>query len=260
VAWISYSSLIPPNLFILVAMIGVLIAWRRKRFGLAVATAAIGLVYLAAMPVTAGLLIRWAEAIAIYEPTLRSDKPPGAIPGATPGAAPGAIVVLSADARRSGIAGVPDTVGQLTLERLAEAARQWRRLGLPILVSGGGPRGASVAALMSKVLQEDFRVPVQWREERSQNTFENALYSAEILRGAGIHAALVIAHPWDIARALWSFRAVGYPVVPSPIPEGESPSLSVAAFLPQVPALLESYYAMHELIGLAWYHVRYGDW
>jgi uncharacterized SAM-binding protein YcdF (DUF218 family) len=250
VAWLSYSSLIPPNLFILLAMIGVLIAWRRKPFGLAVATAAIGLVYLAATPVTAGLLIQWAEAIAFDEPTLPSDKPPGAIPGA--------IVVLSADARRSDIPGVPDTVGQLTLERLAEAARQQRRLGLPILVSGGGPRGASLAALMSKVLQEDFRVPVQWREERSQNTFENALYSAEILRGAGINAALVVAHPWDMARALWSFRAVGYPVVPSPTPEGGSPSLSVAAFLPQVPALLKSYYALHELIGLAWYRVRYG--
>ena len=253
-AWISYSSLIPPNLFILLAMIGVLIAWRRKPFGLAVATAAIGLVYLAAMPVTAGLLIRSAEAIAFDEPTLRSDKPPEAIPGAIPGA----IVVLSADARHSDTPGVPDTVGQLTLERLAEAARQWRRLGLPILVSGGGPRGASLAARMSGVLQEDFRVPVQWREERSRNTFENALYSAEILRGAGIHAALVVAHPWDMARALWSFRAVGYPVVPSPTLEDGRPPLSIAAFLPQVPALLESYYALHELIGLAWYRVRYG--
>jgi uncharacterized SAM-binding protein YcdF (DUF218 family) len=152
---------------------------------------------------------------------------------------------------------VPDTVGQLTLERLAEAARQWRRLGLPILVSGGGPRGASLAALMSRVLQEDFRVPVQWPEERSQNTYENALYSAEILRGAGIHAALVIAHPWDMARALWSFRAVRYPAVPLPIAEGGSSPLSVAAFFPQVPALLGSYYALHELIGLTWYRVRY---
>jgi uncharacterized SAM-binding protein YcdF (DUF218 family) len=245
-SWLSYSSLVPPNLFILLAMIGALVAWRRKPFGLAVATAAIGLLYLVAMPVTAGLLIRWAEAIAFDEPTLPSDQPPGA------------IIVLSADARRSGIIGVPDTVGQLTLERLAEAARQQRRLGLPILVSGGGPPGASLASLMSRVLQEDFRVPVQWREERSQNTFENALYSAEILRDAGVHAALVIAHPWDMARALWSFRAVGYPVVPSPTTEGGSPPLSIAAFLPQIPALLESYYALHELIGLAWYRVRYG--
>ena len=226
-------------------MIGVLIAWRRKPFGLGLATAAISLLYLVAMPVTADLLIRWSATIALDEPPLPSDKPPGA------------IVVLSADVRRSGIPGVPDNVGQLTLERLAEAARQWRRLGLPILVSGG-PADAPLAALMSRVLQEDFRVPVKWREERSQNTFENALYSAEILRDAGIHGALVIAHPWDMARALWSFREVGYSVVPSPTSEGASPPLSVAAFLPQVPALLASHYALHELIGLAWYRVRYG--
>ena len=244
-AWISYSSLIPPNLFILLTMIGVLIAWLRKPFGLAVATAAIGLLYLVAMPVTAGLLIRSVEAIGFDEPTLPSDRPPGA------------IVVLSADARRSGVPGMPDNVGPLTLERLAEAARQRRRLGLPILVSGGPP-DAPLAALMSRVLQQDFSVPVQWREERSHNTFENAFYSAEILRDAGIHAALVVAHPWDMARALWCFRVVGYPVVPSPTPAGGSPPLSVEAFLPQIPALLESYYALHELIGLAWYRLRYG--
>jgi len=51
---------------------------------------------------------------------------------------------------------------------------------------------------------------------------------------------------------------VGYPVVPSPTPAGGSPPLSVEAFLPQIPALLESYYALHELIGLAWYRLRYG--
>ena len=99
---------------------------------------------------------------------------------------------------------------------------------------------------------------MQWREERSPNTFENASFSAEMLRQAGIGSALVVAHPWDMARALWSFRAVGYPVIPSPAPDGASPSLSAAAFLPQVPALLNSYYALHELIGLAWYRVRYG--
>jgi hypothetical protein len=47
-------------------------------------------------------------------------------------------------------------------------------------------------------------------------------------------------------------------VVPSPTPEDGRPPLSLAAFLPQVPALLESYQALHELTGLAWYRVRYG--
>jgi len=246
-SWLSYSSLIPPNLFILLAMIGVLIAWRRKLFGLAVATAAIGSLYLVAVPVTAAALIRSVEAIATAEPRL----PAGMVPGA--------IVVVSADARRSGTPGAPDTVGPLTLERLAEAARQQRRLKLPVLVSGGptGAAGPSLAALMSGVLEEDFGIPVQWREDRSRNTFENALFSVEILRRAGIASAVVVAHPWDMARVLWSFRAVGYPVVPSATVEAESPPLSIGAFLPQVPALLESYYALHELIGLTWYRLRY---
>jgi uncharacterized SAM-binding protein YcdF (DUF218 family) len=244
VSWLSYSSLIPPILFILLAMIGVVMAWRRKSFWLALATAATGCLYLAATPGAAGLLIRSAEALAAAEPRLASDGPPGA------------IVVLSADARRSGVPGIPDTVGPLTLERLAEAAKQQRRLDLPVLVSGGPP-DSSLAALMSRALQEDFGVPVRWREERSRNTFENALFSAEMLRQARVGSAVVVAHSWDMARALWSFRAVGYPVIPAPVAGEANIPQTAAAFLPQVPALLESYYALHELIGLAWYRVRY---
>lgn len=249
-SWLSYTSLIPPNLFILAGTAGVVIAWRKKRFGLVLATTAIGCLYLVSMPVVAALLIRSTEAIADTMPGLASDTPPGV------------IIVLSADARRSDIPGEPDRVGPLTLERLAEAVRQQRSLGLPILVSGGPPddHRASLAALMSNALQEYFGLAPRWREERSRNTFENASFSAGILRQAGIQAGLVVAHRWDMARALWSFRAVGYPVVPTATPEGRALLLSPAAFLPQVPALLDSYHALHELIGLAWYHIRYADW
>jgi uncharacterized SAM-binding protein YcdF (DUF218 family) len=238
--------LVPPNLFILLAMAGVLVAWLRTGLGLAVATGAVGCLYLVSMPLTAGLLIRSAEAIASVEP------------GPPPGQPPGAIIVLSADARY-GESG-PEAVGPLTLERLVEAAKQQRQLGLPILVSGGPPGHPerSMAALMSKALKEDFDISVRWREDRSRNTFENAFFSAAILREAGIRSALVVAHPWDMARALWSFRAVGYPVVPLSTSEGRGLSFSASAFLPQIPALEDSYYALHELIGLGWYHLRYG--
>ena len=112
--------------------------------------------------------------------------------------------------------------------------------------------------MMSEVLQGDFGVFVQWREDRSRNTFENASFSAAILRRAGIPAALLVAHRWDMARALWSFRAGGYPVAPMPTHKGQTLSLSVAAFWLQVSALRDSYYALHELIGLAWYQGQYG--
>src|SRR5262249_53357061 len=94
---------------------------------------------------------------------------------------PGTIVVLSGDYRKSGAAGVPDTVGPLTLERLTVAANQYRRLGLPVLVSGGGRTSEtddSLAGLMSTALHNDFGISAQWREERSTNAFENAAFSA----------------------------------------------------------------------------------
>lgn len=247
---ISYSSLIPPNLFILLAMIGVILAWRSRRLGLALASAAMALLYLASTPLAADLLIRAADALAGVIPTLPST------------AAPAAIVVLSADLRHGNGRDEADMAGPVTLERLAEGVRLYRRLGLPILVSGGFIDGAgdSLAGVMSRTLENEFRVPVRWREDRSLNTFQNAQFSAAILRRTGVPAAYVVTNPWHMARALWSFRAVGYPVVPAPTPDGRSLRLSAAAFLPQVPSLLDSYYAMHELVGLAWYVSRYGRW
>jgi uncharacterized SAM-binding protein YcdF (DUF218 family) len=255
-SWLSYSSLIPPNLFILLTAMGLVLAWRWTRLGLIVATVGGACLYLASTPVVAEYLVSCATDLADAIPSLPSEAPPGA------------IVVLANDYRR----GQRDTVGPLTLERLAEAARQERRLGLPVLVSGGRPderSDDSLAGMMSVALQNDFGVRVRWREDRSRNTFENAAFSAEILRRAGVSSALLVAHRWDMARALWSFRAVGYPVIPAAPrqrttgeqqDEREAPPLSVSSFFPQVPALVVSYNALHELIGLGWYLCRYGDW
>jgi uncharacterized SAM-binding protein YcdF (DUF218 family) len=248
--WISYSSLIPPNLFILLAMVGAALAWRWRGIGLVLATAAMACLYLASTPVVSFLLMRAADRLAGIVPTLPLPAPPGA------------IVVLSAEYRHSNLPGGKDIVGPVTLERLAEAAREQRRTGLPILVSGGWLEHAddSLAGMMAESLKSDFRVPVQWREERSRTTYENALYSAEILRHAGVSSALVVTNPWHMARALWSFYAAGYPVVAAPLPESPSLEVSPSIVFPEVPALVGSYYALHELIGLTWYIGRYGKW
>ncbi len=255
-SWISYSSLIPPNLFILLTAMGLVLAWRWTRLGLIVATVGGACLYLVSTPLVAEYLFSCAIGLVDAVPSLPSDAPPGA------------IIVLASDYRR----GQQYTVGPLTLERLAEAARQERRLGLPVLVSGGRPdekTDDSLAGMMSAAMQNDFGVPVRWREDRSRNTFENAAFSAEILRRAGVPSALLVTQSWDMARALWSFRAVGYPVIPAAPRQQttgqrrnarETPSLSLSSFFPQVPALLVSYNALHELIGFGWYLCRYGNW
>src|SRR5215472_10980640 len=124
-SWLSYSSLIPPNLFILLTAIGLVLAWRWTRLGLIVATVGGALLYVASMPVVAEYLIGYVKDLAKDAPVLPSNAPPGA------------IIVLSADYRKSDVPGQVYTAGPLTLERLAAAAREERRLGLPVLVSGG---------------------------------------------------------------------------------------------------------------------------
>jgi uncharacterized SAM-binding protein YcdF (DUF218 family) len=244
---VSYSSLIPPNLFILAALIGTLLAWRSWRFGLWLATVAIGSLYLMSTPILAHWLIRAADALA------------GAMPRMAAKAPPGAIIVLGADIRHSGVPGEPDRVGWVTLERLAKAVQLQQHFDLPILVSGGWNEHSfdSSAAAMSRALEDDFRVQVRWREDGSHNTYENAAFSAAILRRAGISAAFVVTQPWHMARTLWSFDTVGYSVIPAPTTDVPTLSVSAAILLPQVPSLLDSYYALHEMIGLAWYLCRY---
>ena len=242
----SYSSLIPPNLFILVAIVGIILAWRWRRTGLVLATAAVSCVYLVSTPLIGLLLLCSADRLAGFVPTLSPAGPPGA------------IIVLSAGYRHCSRPGCRDIVGPVTLERLAEAAHEQRRTGLPILVSGGWLDHAdgSLAGMMTESLETDFHVPVRWREERSRTTYENALYSAQILRRAGVRSALVVTNSWHMARALWSFYAVGYPVIAAALPERQGFDLSLASFFPQTPALMNSYLALHEIIGLAWYELH----
>jgi uncharacterized SAM-binding protein YcdF (DUF218 family) len=247
---ISYSALIPPNLFLLAALFGAVLALRWRRTGLWLATVAITSLYLLSMPLVAHSLVAATEALTGAMPRVPATRPPAA------------IIVLGADMRSGAVTGDRDSVGPVTLERLFAAARLERSRHLPILVSGGrvGSGNLSLADAMRAALTDDFQVPVEWREDRSRNTYENAAFSAAILRRAGVPAALVVTQPWHMARALWSFAAVGYPVLPAPTQDARSLPASPAILLPQVPALLGSYFALHELIGLLWYRIRYrGD-
>ena len=92
-----------------------------------------------------------------------------------------AIVVLSAGRRRNSPEYGGETVDSLTLERIRYAALLERRTGLPLLVSGGKRRFdlGPLSVLLADTLQNEFGVEVKFLESRSQNTAENARYSAD---------------------------------------------------------------------------------
>jgi uncharacterized SAM-binding protein YcdF (DUF218 family) len=176
------------------------------------------------------------------------------------GAPATAIVVLAGDRHRDAAEYGGDTVGGSTLERLRWGARIYRATGLPVLVSGGspersGPHAGPLSAAMKDAFERDFSVPVRWTEERSRTTWENALYSAEMLRRDGIAKAILVTHAWHMPRALRVFRDTGLDVVAASTLATAPRRLEPAALIPRIRSLQRSYDTLHELVGLAWYRV-----
>ena len=234
------NLLLPPsNVLILLALA---LFFRKHRWSLGLALFA-GLLLLAqSLPPVAGALISTLETRA--GPVL--IDPQGAQ----------AIVILGSGLDRNAEEYGGDTVNHRSLVRLRYGATLAQRYGLPVLISGGTPVNAkrSEAAVMGDVLEREFDVPVRWRESKSVDTAENAIFSAERLRADGIQRIILVTQAFHLPRARKLFEATGLEVIPAPtdFKGRRRERLSPADWLPQAYALHDSYYALHEWVGLAW--------
>ena len=154
--------------------------------------------------------------------------------------------------------GERDQPGAQTLARLRHGARLQRLTGLPILVSGGAPDrgGESEAAVMARTLREDFKIPVRWIEDTSENTAQNAAHAATILREAGIDRVLLVTDAIHMPRAIQIFSGTGLSLVRAPTDFVSRKTLSVEDFIPDPRFLRHSHYALHEWIGMVWHRLR----
>ena len=170
-----------------------------------------------------------------------------------------AIVILSGDMRDAAPEYGGDTVGPLTLERLRYGAFLARRSNLPVLVTGGiiDPKGPPIAEIMRQILETEFHIPVRWVEAASRNTRENALFSARILKPAGIDRILLVTDAWHMPRALIAFRGLGLTLIPAPTGFYISRPGWLESLAPTAQGLQRSAYALHEMIGNLWYRLAY---
>ena len=240
---VSYGFLAPPALFITLCLVGAVTALVWWRIGIAIVLVSTLCLYVAATPAFSSYLAYQLET-EIPENVDFSDA--------------GAIVVLGADVR-SGGGRDSDRIGPASLERLVLAADAYRRLHLPILVSGGriADWHVAVAELMKSVLEGYFGIPVTWSEQESRTTYENALYTAQLLRGEPINTVVIIAHGEDLPRAIWSFKRVGIHAIPWPTPRTPLKLDRAEDFVPDSRAFYESFHALHEMIGSLSYRAIY---
>lgn len=164
----------------------------------------------------------------------------------------GAIVILGAGVRSYAPEMGGPTVSSLALERLRYGARLARESGLPILVTGGAPEGfVPEAIVMRDVLQQDFGVPVKWSESSSLDTRDNAVYSARLLKAAGIERITLVTHAAHMARARAAFEAAGIEVTPAPTAWLSNPDIEYdwGDFIPTARNAYNGWFAIHEWLG-----------
>jgi uncharacterized SAM-binding protein YcdF (DUF218 family) len=238
------ALVLPPTGLVLLALMGFLLHGGWHRTGRRIVWAALIALLLLGMPAVSGTLLRGLE-------TDLPTTPPAGNP-------PQAIIVLGADAIHTRDEPLAARPGLLTLDRLRTAAELHRRTGLPILVTGGTEHAdtPSVARVMQQSLTDDFLTPPRWVEPKSADTWENARFSAAILKPEGITSVYVVTHAWHMRRALLAFQGTGLTVTAGPTARDNPPSLHLDDFLPRAGGWQTAYYALHEWIGYVFYTLR----
>ena len=129
-----------------------------------------------------------------------------------------------------------------------------------VIVSGGNvdpsQPDATVAGAMKEFLVTQ-GIPEEFilLEDRSGNTYQNAVESARLLRDLGFEEVLLVTEAASLLRAEMCFQRQGIDVIPSGCRYHTSAGLpfSLVAFLPSVNAARDVSLAWHEWLGLIWY-------
>jgi len=160
-------------------------------------------------------------------------------------------------------------------DRLIYAARLYRDGAADVvLVTGGSiewlqPEGVAPEANDMAALMQLLGVPDEalWLEAESRNTYENALYSQEMLAEAGLNDILLVTSAMHMPRSAPLFTAQGLRVTAAPtdylVSDAEwqhlwhgGPSATIINLLPNVEYLTYTTRCLKEYIGIFVYGLR----
>ena len=169
-----------------------------------------------------------------------------------------AIVVLGGGDTIEAEYGNKQAISDATLHRLNYAAYLHEKTNLPIIVSGGKLNGAvhSCAELMTEYLRDRYKITPIFAEDKSLTTADESKFLAVLLKQYHIHHIYLVTHARHMPRSVYTFQRAGISVTPAPMGYYVyGPGYALISFLPNMDALYASSTAIHEYIGLFWYHL-----
>ena len=229
---LARTLILPPSGPLLLAILGILLVWRRRRMGWPLVVVGVASMWLLCTPIVADQLSRFAERYPPLDPAQQTHAQ--------------AIVVLGGGDKRMDAPEYRGPVADAVLiSRLAYGAFLARRMSLPVLVSGSPEEGIVMKATLSR----EFGVEARWVEAQSHDTYENAHFSAQMLRPEGVKRIILVTSSTHLWRAAHEFMGVGFDVVPAPEGLVTDSEVREFSFVPSPSGLTRSTAALYELIG-----------
>ena len=249
------TLLLPPAGPLLLAGLGLSLAWRRRKPR---TRQHVG----AALVLLAGLLL-WL--LSCHAVAVRLGR--HALPQVTPIAAEApaavlrergvqAVVVLGGgvrpQAREYGQA-QPSSATEARLRYGIFLARQGL---LPLAFAGGvGWGGSGVAGETSEAevaarYAQEAGLKIRWLDAQSRDTLENARQLAAVLQPAGVRRIALVSHAWHLPRAQAHFERAGFEVLPAPMGFVEPRQRPLLEWLPSAQGLQESRAILREWLAL----------
>jgi uncharacterized SAM-binding protein YcdF (DUF218 family) len=238
----------PSNLLLLLALLGLVGLWRRRRWGMTLATVAI----LAIAACTLLPVGRW-----ISVPLEDRFPPPDPAPARVDGIVVlgGGVLVELTEARRQPSFGA-------TMERFAAIPQLLRRYpDARVLFTGGPPSSRNgtpseawvVGQFLAGLGLPSDRVTL---EDHARSTLQNALFSLPLAQPRTGETWLLVTSASHMPRAMGTFRGAGWPnLVAWPVDYRSTGKLDAAAEPRMGERLDELDQAAYEWLGLVYYRI-----
>ncbi len=232
----------PPAGPLLLALLGLL--WARRRRGAGLALAGLSIV---------GLLLLSTNAVAVLLSRAILPQVPPLPPEQLSGVQ--AVVVLG-----GGVLPTAPEYGAAQLApqafgRLRYGALLARQAGKPLAFAGGVGWSAMAGQepegqVARRVLQQEYGLPLRWLDDQSRDTHENAQRLAALMLPAGARHIVLVTDATHMPRALHYFREAGFEAVAAPTHYPTRRDRAIVEWLPSTQGLMTSTQVLREWLGM----------
>jgi uncharacterized SAM-binding protein YcdF (DUF218 family) len=238
------ALMLPPGGPLLLALAGLVLAARRRRFGMTLVAAAVAALWLLSChAVSLELAGRMLPRVAPLAPAQLEQAQ--------------VIVVLG-----GGVLPEAPEYGEAqpaapTLARLRYGVWLARRSGKPLAFAGGvgwaaaGTGAPSEGEVARRIAQQDYGMALRWVDGHSRDTAENAAQIAALLRRDGVQRIVLVTDALHMPRALRAFARTGLEVAPAPTQLPGWRERQLLEWLPSARGLLLSREVLRERLALA---------